>query len=93
MGQGDKGLGESSASPRAAPTPDLWAPAGLLTLHPPSALLAQSWHLEMLNNNNNNSTSECDALIANLSFSYFISEVLRAVPFLHKTSGCIYIKK
>lgn len=46
----------------------------------------------MLNNNNNNNRSEYDALIANLSFSYFISEILRTVPFLHKTSGCIYIK-
>ena len=47
----------------------------------------------MLNNNNNNNTSECDALIAHPSLPYFISETLRTVPFLHKTSGFIYIKK
>lgn len=68
-------------------------PLSYRNLGPSHLLLAECWGSEMLNNNNNNNTSACDAFIVHLSFSYFILEALRTVPFLHKTSGCIYIKK
>ena len=94
VGQGHSGSCEIHChSQEAPPTHGPETLPGLLALHPPPPFLALGWCLEMLNNNNNNNMSECDALIANLSFSYFIPEILRTVPFLHKTSGCIYIKK
>lgn len=70
----------ATARPRGAPRTTTLSGRHLWPSYsPPSTLylLAQCRRLEMLNNNNNNNTSECDALIANLSFSYSISEIFK----------------